>query len=339
MSMNSQAGNVFSNEDNIVKPLFWIIDEEWPDYELEKQMLREKYPECDIRFSSHDYAEDLQKFGRDADAILTQIYAHIPRDVIFQLNRCKAIAVYGGGYDRVDIDAAREKGIKVTNVSDYCKEDVADYTIAAIYFFYKELGRLTGDVAKLPWGAQAVPQPPIRLSLSTLHIIGLGRIGKEVAAKAIANGMAVTAYDENVSVEEMAALHVRKVTWDEGLQNGDYVSINCILTEETTGLFGYEDFKKMKPSAFLINTSRGKLIREAELIRALNEGCIQGAMLDVIEHEPPEYTEAIFKCPKAFITPHVSYISVQSFEELKRRTVNNAFMGLEGKISPDLVNG
>lgn len=322
-----------------MKPLFWIIDEEWADYEQEKKMLREKYPDCDIRFSTYEYAADLQAFGKDADAILCQIYTALPRDVIEQLHRCKAIAVYGGGYDRVDINAAREKGIKVTNVSNYCKEDVADYTIAAIYFFYKELAGLTADVKKLPWGAQAMPNPPTRLSLQTLHIIGLGRIGKEVATKALANGLTVTAFDEHVDAAEMDALNIRKVDWEEGLRGADYVSINCILTDKTTGLLGYEDFKKMKPTAYLINSARGKIIREAEMVRALNEGLIKGVMLDVVEHEPPDYSEAIFNCPNAFITPHVSYISVQSFEELKRRTVNNAFMGMEGKISPDLVNG
>ena len=322
-----------------MKPLFWIIDEEWADYDLEQRLLKEKYPGCAIRFSSYDYAEDLKKFGHDADAILCQIYANIPGEVIRKLNRCKAIAVYGGGYDRVDIAAAREKGIRVTNVSNYCKEDLADYTMAAVYFFYKQLAYLTARVKELPWGAQALPRPPVRLSHCVLHIIGLGRIGREVAAKARANGLKVTAYDPYVGAEEMKALNVHKVEWDEGLRQADYLSLNCILNDETTGLLKYDDFKKMKPSAFLINTARGKVIDEAALVRALDEGLIKGAMLDVIENEPPSYTEKIFGCPAAYVTPHVSYISVQSFEELKRRAVGNAVMGLEGQISPDLVNG
>ncbi len=100
-----------------------------------------------------------------------------------------------------------------------------------------------------------------------------------------------------------------------------------------------EDFKKMKPTACLINTSRGRVIDEEALARALDEGLIGGAMLDVIAEEPPTYGEKIFNCKNAHVTPHVSYISEQSFEELKRRAVNNAIMGMEGGISPDLVNG
>lgn len=319
-------------------PLIWIIDEEWADYDLEQKMLKEIYPDCDLRFSSYDYEEDLRNFGKDADAIICQIYASVPAEVINQLTRCRAIAVYGGGYDRVDTAAAKARGIKVTNVSNYCKEDLADYTLAAIYHFYKRLTELSSKVKELPWGAQAMKFIPNRLSHSTLHIIGFSRIGQAVGRKALANGLTVTAYDPYVGDETMTEMGVRKTDWDEGLALADYISLNCILTEETTGLLKYEDFKKMKPTACLINTARGRVIDEAGLIRALKEGLIQGAMLDVIANEPPDYSEEIFSTPGALVTPHVSYISRQSFDELKRRAVNNAVMGMRGEISPDLVN-
>lgn len=321
-----------------MQPLIWIIDEEWADYNLEKKLLKELYPDCLIKFSNYNYEEDLKSFGKDADAIICQIYANIPATVINQLTRCKAIAVYGGGYDRVDIKAAKAKGIKVTNVSNYCKDDLADYTMAGIYHFYKQLSDMTSKVKELPWGAQAMSFTPNRLSHSILHIIGLGRIGLVVARKAIGNDLTVTAYDPYVDAETMAKHGVKKVEWDEGLKNADYISVNCILNQETTGLIKYDDFRKIKPAAFLINTARGKVIEEEALVRALKEGLLQGAMLDVIANEPPDYTEEIFSAPNAYITPHVSYISQQSFDELKRRAVSNAAMGMEGKISPDLVN-
>ena len=321
-----------------MKPLIWIIDEEWADYDLEQKMLREVYPECSIKFSTYDYAEDLRSFGKDADAIICQIYANVPDGVINQLTRCKAIAVYGGGYDRVDVAAAKAKGIKVTNVSNYCKEDLADYTMAAIYHFYKRLGEISSKVKELPWGAQAMTFIPNRLSHSTLHIIGFSRIGQAVGRKALGNDLTVTAYDPYIDAETMAKHGAKKVDWDEGLAGADYISLNCILTKETTGLLKYDDFKKMKPTAYLINTARGKVIDEPGLIRALKEGLIQGVMLDVIANEPPDYTEGIFSAPRAWITPHISYISRQSFDELKRRAVNNAVMGMKGEISPDLVN-
>lgn len=322
-----------------MEKLIWIIDEEWADYDLEKELLKEKYPDCKIEFSNYDYYSDLEKFGKNADAILCQIYAPIPRETIKQLAKCKAIAVYGGGYDRVDTIAAKEQGIRVTNVSNYCKEDLADYTMGAIYHFNKSFGTLTQNVRQLEWGAQAINTPSKRVSHAVLHIIGLGRIGKEVAKKAIANGMTVTAYDPNVSDETMRQLGVKKTDWDSGLNQADYISVNCILQEDTVHLLKYEDFQKMKPTAYLVNTARGKIIDEEAMVNAIDQGLISAAMVDVIQNEPPAYSEPIFSCEKILITPHVSYISDQSYEELKRRAVNNAIMGIEGKISPDLVNG
>ena len=321
-----------------MKPLIWIIDEEWSDYELESAILKERYPGCVIRRSTYDYMTDLEDFGRRADGILSQIYTTIDGEVIRQLEKCRAIAVYGGGYDRIDIASAKAKGIKVTNVSNYCKEDLADYTLAAIYGFYKKLAPLAVKVKTLPWGAQAIDKPPVRLNRCTLHIIGLGRIGREVARLALNNGLAVTAFDPYVSAEEMANLKVKKVDWGEGLKDADYLSVNCILNSETTNLLTYNDFKIMKPSAYLINTARGPIIKEDDLIRALDEGLLAGAMLDVITVEPPTYREKIFSCAGAAVTPHVSYISLQSFDELKRRAANNLIMGMEGEVSPDLVN-
>jgi len=321
-----------------MKPLIWIVDEEWPDYELEHRLIREKYPDCDIRHSPHNYLDDLEAFGLGADGIITQIYAEFPAEVISRLNNCRAISVYGAGFDRVAVPAATAKGIKVTNVPGYSNEDVSDYVMAGIYHFYKHLADLSARVRELPWGAQALPAPPQRLSHSVLHILGLGRIGRMVAAKARANSLTVTAYDPFVPEEAMRELGVRKVDWDEGLSGADYVSVHLILNDQTRGLVKYEDFQKMKPTAGLINAARGQVIDESGLVRALNEGLIAGAVLDTLAVEPPTYREAIFDCPNVWVTPHTSFISVQSFEELKRRAAVNLLIGLDGGDSPDLVN-
>ena len=117
--------------------LVWIIDEEWAEYDTERELLREWDPQCDIRFSGYDYANDLEAFGYRADLILAQVYAPIPRSTIERLECCKGIALFGGGYDRVDVDAAAERGIPVTNVHGYCKEDLADYVLAAMFRWNK----------------------------------------------------------------------------------------------------------------------------------------------------------------------------------------------------------
>lgn len=321
-----------------MKPYIWIIDEEWPDYQVEEALLRDRYPDCTIRYSTYDYTKDLEEFGFQADVVICQIYAPMPGEVIRKLVNCKGIAVYGGGYDRVDIVTAREMGISVTNVSDYCKEDLADYVMASIYNFNKRLLSFEQRMKQGLWGAQAVSYPIRRIKGSTLLIIGLGRIGKVVAEKARALGMKVVAYDPYVEAGIMQKLGVEKVSWEEGLVQADFVSVNAILNSETQGLLKYEDFMKMKKTACLVNTARGKIIVEKDLIRAVKEGLLAGAALDVIEVEPPTLNEEIFTCNGILVTPHISYISEESYAELKRRSVINAMDMVEGRIPADLVN-
>jgi len=321
-----------------MKPLIWIIDEEWADYELETQLLQSAFPGCDIRHSTYEYEKDLAAFGKNADAVIAQVYAELPASVIAKLERCKIIAVYGGGYDRVDTVAARQRNIAVTNVSGYCAEDLADYVLAAIFYSNKHIASLSTSVSNGRWGAQAVAEAPRRISDSVLHIIGFGRIGKTVAARAQGLGLKVTAFDPNVDRKAMEACGVSKTSWEDGLAKADFVSINAILTPETTGLLSYHDFTVMSSKAWLINTARGRIIVEADLIRALDEGLIAGAVLDVIANEPPTNDEAIFKAKNCLVTPHVSYISVQSYEELKRRAAGNVITHLNGGVSKDVVN-
>ena len=196
------------------KPLIWIIDEEWPDYELEMQLLKTQYPDCDIRFSTYDYAADLDAFGENADAVICQVYAPMPAATIQRLKKCKIIAVYGGGYDRVDIAAAKEKGIYVTNVSGYCAEDLSDYVMAAIFAANKHFLVAEEALDAGKWGANAVEDKGIRLRESTLLIVGCGTIGSLVAKKAQVHQMHVIAYDPYVSREALAEKGVERwIRW------------------------------------------------------------------------------------------------------------------------------
>ena len=321
-----------------MKPFVWIIDEEWQDYRVEEDVLRKQYQDCTIKYSSYDYMQDLNEFGFQVDIILCQIYASIPGDVIQRLTNCKGIAVYGGGYDRVDISAAREKGIGVTNVSDYCKEDVADYVIASIYHFSKQILSYEKAMKEGQWGAQAVKYKIRRINGSTLLIIGLGRIGKTVAVKGLSLGMKIIAFDPYVDEVTMRSLGINKVSWDDGLEQADFISLNPILNSETEGLLKHEDFTKMKRTVYLINTARGKIVVEKDLIRAVQEGLIAGAALDVISVEPPTFHEDVFQCKNIIVTPHISYISEESYTELKTRTLKNAIDMFEGRTPCDLVN-
>ena len=319
-------------------PLIWIIDEEWTDYETEKALLTARFPTAEIRRSGYDYGRDLEAFGVRADLILAQIYAAVPAAVIGRLERCRGIAVYGGGYDRVDIQAARERGIKVTNVQGYCAEDLADYVLAAIFRHSKEIDAYQGGLTDRLWGAPAVKHVRHRVSGSTLLLIGCGTIGRTVAAKAGALGMTVLGYDPHVPEEEMARAGIEKTSLEAGLERADYISLHVKLTGKTRGLIGKEEFERMKPTAYFINTARGGLVVEEELIQACQSGKLSGACVDVIAEEPPTGREAIFSCDRILVTPHVSYISRESFDTLKERTVRNAICMYEGGEPEDWVN-
>ena len=321
-----------------MKPLFWFIDEEWKDYDIETTVLREQYPDCELKFSNYDYERDLEEFGYRADAIIVQVYAQIPASTIQRLQNCKGIAVLGGGYDRIDTAAAREKGIGVTNVQGYCAEDLADYVLAAIFHFYKGLTEYQSRLQNGTWGAQAVERLPRRISQSTLFIVGCGRIGLTVAKRCQSLGMKIIGYDPDRDAAFLKEQGVEKVSLEEGLRLADYVSVNVRLDESTTGLLGLREFSLMKKGAYLINTARGAVLKEDELIRALETSVIAGAVLDVITHEPPREHEPIFSAPNCIVTPHVSYISQESFEELRGRAAWNAIKMLRGEQPADLVN-
>lgn len=318
-------------------PLIWIIDEEWPDYKIEEQILREQFPDCTIRYSHYDYAADRETFGKQADAVLCQVYARIPKETVEQLEKCKIISLFGGGYDRIDVKAAGEKGIPVTFVPGYCTEDLSDYVIAGIFHFNKRLLAYDGVISKGLWGAQAVTEPVHRVTGSTLLVVGVGRIGTAVAKKARALGMNVLGYDPYVDAAEMETRGAKKVDLPDGLAAADYTSLNPKYYEETDSLLGWEEFKQMKPTAVIVNTSRGKVMVEKDLIRAVREKVIAGAVLDVVANEPPDPQDEIFGVKNIIATPHISYISQESFAELKTRATMNVVKALKGEPLTDLA--
>lgn len=320
-----------------MNPLIWIIDEEWPDYDIEKQILTEKFKDCVIRVSPELSERDLESFGESADAVICQVNITISRQVIDRLKNCKIIAVYGVGYDKVDVKYAKEKGILVTNVPGYCNEDLSDYVMGAIYYFNKQLSQWQQSIDDGLWGAQAARDPVKRVNKSSLFIIGYGKIGKMTAEKANALGMKVMAYSPSLTQEKAIAEQVEKVEWEEGLARADYVSVHTPFNEKTASLVAYSDFAKMKSTAYFINTSRGGVINQKDLLQAVNEGLIAGAALDVLEQEPPATDVAILANDKILVTPHISYLSDEALYELKFRAAKNVAAVLAGEHTADVI--
>ncbi|MER2089597.1 MAG: C-terminal binding protein, partial [Sporosarcina sp.] len=237
--------------------------------------------------------EDVIAECKDADALISQ-YAPISRKVIENLEKCKVIARYGVGFNTIDIDAATEMGIMVGNVTDYCLDEVSDHTIALLLSSARKITKLNNAVKSGIWNFN-VGVPIFRLRGRTLGLVGFGNIPQTVAKKAQAFGLTVIAYDPFVSEAVAHEMNVKLVTLDELCKHSDYVSIHVPLNKHTEGMISNAQFSKMKREAFIINTSRGRIIDERALINALEEGKIAGAGLDVLEIEPIDQNNPLLK--------------------------------------------
>ena len=263
--------------------------------------------------------DELIEHAAGADAVICAgpVQPWTPR-VINTLSRCRILANLAIGYDRINIESATECGIVVTNVPDYCVDEVSSQTIALLMALNRKLIQIDRvvrdkqlffitpnrkDIAEHAY-------PMHRLQDQTLGIIGFGKIGTAVALKARGLGMRVIAYDPYVFGAVMRAHGVHPVDFDTLLRESDYISTNALLNDETRGIIDYEAFKRMKPTCYLINTARGELVDQSALIRAFDEGLIAGAGLDVTEIEPIPEDDPILKIPNVILTGHSAWYSV-----------------------------
>ena len=291
--------------------------------------------------------EELISACSEADAVIaagtriTPGYVFSPK-VIENLNKCRIIALMSIGYDNVDVAAATEKGICVANAPDYCLEEVSDHTMALILGCSRKFYQILPDIRSGKWSTQAeyssALKPLHRLSRQTLGLIGFGRIPRTIVPKAKAFGLRTIAYDPNLPNTIFKRFRVESVGLDQLLEESDFVSLHALLTPETKHMMGLQQFKKMKPNAYLINTARGELVDEEALYTALSDGLIAGAGLDVLEAEPPSPDNPLLKLDNVLITGHFAYYSEESTEELFRRPWEEVARVLQGEWPHGLVN-
>lgn len=262
-----------------------ITDSDHPNINPELDAIKES--DYTIRLEQCVTEEDVIEKCQDADGIINQ-YVPLTKEVLKSLPKCKVISKYGVGYDNVDVKGAEELGIQVCNVPDYGVEEVADHGIGLTFNLLRKINLLSNAVKKNQWEFQ-IAAPIHRLSTLTVGVVGLGRIGRAYAAKAAALGWNVIGY------------HRRKVdgfnqmSLEDLCRQADVISIHIPLNEETHHLFDEKLFQLMKPSAFIVNTSRGSVIKEEALIKALENKTIAGAALDVLEQEPPQKDHPLFR--------------------------------------------
>jgi D-3-phosphoglycerate dehydrogenase / 2-oxoglutarate reductase len=287
--------------------------------------------------------EDLINCARDADAVIAGAVESYTRRVIESLAKCKVISRVGIGCDNIDLEAATEQGIPVAYVPDASIAEVSDHALALLMAFSRKLLRIDQAVKRGAWEAGKrdliqIRTPMFRLSNQTLGLVGMGRIGGALARKAQALGMQVLVYDPYLQAQTARELRVELVEFDRLLRESDFISLHAPLTKGTRHLFGLEQFRKMKPTAYLINTARGGLIDEEALFTALSRGNIAGAGLDVTDPEPPRRDNPLLKLENVIMTAHTAYYSEDSNVELRQRTAEAVIWALQGKWPRTLAN-
>jgi D-3-phosphoglycerate dehydrogenase len=301
-----------------------LTDQVFPSVELERDLLSSIGASLEV--ATGDRQEIIEAMS-DADAVLTT-YFPLDRGAIESLQKCQIIARYGIGVDNIDVSAARESGIKVTNVPDYCIEEVGSHALALILSLIRRLDVAQDIVKSGNWGIQDVI-PIRRISTLTLGVVGVGRIGRWVIDVLQPLVKDVLIYDPYLK-QAQRGTHI--VELNDLLERSDIISLHCPLTDSTQGLIGSDEIHMMKPSAVLINTSRGALVQFAPLRAALEEGRIAGAALDVFEKEPPSLLER--PIANLIVTPHMAFYSEEALAESQRKAATQIVKVLSGS-TPD----
>lgn len=277
--------------------------------------------------------QDVLATCREAEGLIVQ-YAPITAAVLAGLPRLRVVARYGVGVDTLDVAAATARGVVVANVPGFCTEEVASHALAFLLAWHRKVARFERAVKAGRWDfALAGPTP--RLRGQVLGIVGVGRIGSALARMAAPLGLTIWGHDPHRSELPPA---VRRVPFDALVAGADYLSISCPLTAETRHLINAAALRRMKPTAFLINTARGAVVEEEALVRALKEGWIGGAGLDVLEREPPAPDNPVLGMENVLLTPHAAFYSLGSLSEVKRRAAAAVAAALRGERPESVVN-
>ncbi|MEW5974187.1 MAG: C-terminal binding protein [Acidobacteriota bacterium] len=273
-----------------------------------------------------------------ASAIILWHQLALTRQLIEQLSKTRLIVRNGVGFENVDIVAAAERGIAVCNVPDYGTEEVADHAITLALCLNRQMPALAKDIQQGNWRWQTALKAR-RLRGKSFGIVGCGRIGTATALRAKALGLNVSFFDPYLPQGYQKAIGVARFTrLADLLHSADFVSLHTPLTEETRYLIDSEQLRSMKSEAYLINTSRGPVVRQTALEEALEKGWIAGAALDVLEHEPAGL-DSLLRFGNCILTPHSAFYSQESLVEMRRTAAQTVRDALTGNGFANVVNG
>ncbi|RAI58136.1 C-terminal binding protein [Roseicella frigidaeris] len=276
--------------------------------------------------------------AREADAIYAKGIP-ITREIIDSLTKCRIIALGSVGVDSVDVKAATARGIPVTNVPDTFIEEVADHAMMLLLAGFRRLIEQDRMVREGRWkeGRPALLQIP-RLMGQTLGFISFGRVARAVARRAAPFGLRMMAYDPFIEELQIAEYGVQPATLSEVLAQSDFLSMHAPARPEVHHMLKEQHFRAMKPSAIFVNTGRGPTVDESALIKALQEGWIAHAALDVLETEPPSHNNPLLRMENVTLTAHVASASARFDEARKRRVGHELALVLQDKWPMSCVN-
>lgn len=310
-----------------------LTDYAWEELEIEKQVLADNDVELIVATAKDEDSLAALAKQHQVDAIMTN-WAQVTEKVISASPNVKIVARLGIGLDNIDMAYCTSKGILVTNTPDYCLTEVAEHTLALIFACARKVAMYHHDTMSGKYDLTAGPIMR-RMEGQTLGIVGLGNIGVLLAQKAKCLGLNVVATSRSGKTMD----GVDTVDMDTLLETSDYVSLLIPATPETKKSFGAEQFKKMKPTAYLINTARGAIVDHDALAAALEAGELAGAALDVQDPEPCDLTIAPYNDPRVIVTPHAAFVSVESLENMRGRVSQQVVDCLQGKTPENVRNG
>lgn len=294
--------------------------QKWENVDVEREIIEKIGAE--FVAEKCETEEDVIARCQDADVLLS-MGIPITKRVIAALEKCRAIVNYGIGVDTIDIPAATEAGICIANVPDFCWDEVADTAMSLLLAITRKVVLLNNLIKKGVWSRQPA-KPVYRFRGQILGIIGFGNIGRTFYKKALPFGFKIIAYDPYVSKESIRDYAVELVPLEQLLRTSDIISIHAPLTPETRGMIGEAELKQMKPTSYIINTGRGPIIKGEALYKALKEGWIAGAGLDVMEKEPPDPNDPLLTLDNIVMTPHYASYTEEAYHELKVKVAEGA---------------
>jgi D-3-phosphoglycerate dehydrogenase len=311
-----------------------VTDFAWKDLSIEKEVLG--HAAAIVVVANTASETELMQLAPGLHGILT-CWKPVGGNIIRKARQCLSIGRFGIGLDNIDVSSATEAGIIVTNVPAYCVDEVSDHAMALILSCARKTAFYDRNIKNGSYDLQAGP-PLYRIKGKTLGIVGFGKIGKALCAKARAFGLNIIICDPHIDDGSVAQARVVRVSFSEIVKQSDFISIHVPLSNETTGLFNYRTFQEMKRTAIIVNTSRGGIIDSSDLLAALNEELITGAGLDVLSQEPPAAGDRLIAHPRTVVTPHAAFNSEESLLELRKTAATQMADVLCGRRPQNIVN-